>query len=82
MLLNFIYAYWTLLHIKIFHFWFVLGDLASLKDQSFAIKEGTNYRLKMSFCVQREIVTGLKLVMKTSRKGIKGKFESQVTGVT
>jgi len=49
-----------------------LGDVASLKDQSFAIKEGTTYRLRINFCVQREIVTGLKLIMKTSRKGIKG----------
>ena len=48
------------------------GDVASLKDQSFTIQEGATYRLKMNFCVQREIVTGLKLVMKTSRKGIKG----------
>jgi len=56
------------------------GDLASLKDQSFTIKEGTNYRLKMNFCVQREIVTGLKLVMKTSRKGIKVDSTTHMVG--
>lgn len=54
----------------------ILGDVASLKDQSFSVKEGSIYRLRINFCVQREIVTGLKLIMKTSRKGIKGKLRN------
>ncbi|XP_067939139.1 rho GDP-dissociation inhibitor 2-like [Watersipora subatra] len=56
------------------------GDLASLKEQSFSIKEGTSYRLKIHFCVQREIVTGLKLVLKTSRKGIKVDTTTHMVG--
>lgn len=59
----------------------VTGDVASLKDQSFTIKEGASYQLKMNFCVQREIVTGLKLVLKTTRAGIKGLFIKLITSL-
>lgn len=53
------------------------GDLSKLKEQVFTIKEGAKYRMKVSFYVQREIVSGLRYEQKTSRKGIqvdKSKF--------
>ena len=41
--------------------------------QTFAIKEGIQFRIRIDFFVQREIVNGLKYVQKTSRKGVPGK---------
>ncbi|KAB7506766.1 Rho GDP-dissociation inhibitor 1 [Armadillidium nasatum] len=34
------------------------------------MKEGVSYKIKIEFQVQREIVTGLKYIQKTYRKGI------------
>nr|XP_022314736.1 rho GDP-dissociation inhibitor 1-like isoform X3 [Crassostrea virginica] len=54
-----------------------IGDLSKLKEKVFTIKEGAKYRMKVSFYVQREIVSGLRYEQKTSRKGIqvdKSKF--------
>lgn len=50
------------------------GDLNKLKDSPFTIKEGITYRIRIDFQVQREIVTGLKYIQRTSRKGIQGKI--------
>lgn len=47
------------------------GDLKKLKDTPFCIKEGVAYRLKITFRVKREIVSGLKYHQVTSRKGIR-----------
>ncbi|XP_006869562.1 PREDICTED: rho GDP-dissociation inhibitor 1 isoform X2 [Chrysochloris asiatica] len=47
------------------------GDLESFKKQSFVLKEGVEYRIKISFQVNREIVSGMKYVQHTSRKGFK-----------
>lgn len=46
------------------------GDLSQLKKQSFSIKEGIQYRIRIEFNVQRELVHGLKYVQKTSRLGV------------
>jgi len=46
------------------------GDISQLKSTVFTIKEGVQYRIRIEFYVQHEIVTGLKYVQKTSRKGI------------
>lgn len=46
------------------------GDLSQLKKQTFAIKEGIQYKIRIEFFVQREIVHGLKYVQKTSRMGV------------
>lgn len=46
------------------------GDLTVLKKQLFVIKEGVQYRIRIDFVVQREIVHGLKYVQKTSRLGV------------
>ena len=49
------------------------GDLSKLKKQTFIIKEGVSYRIRIEFFVQREIVHGLKYLQKTSKVGIPGK---------
>jgi len=46
------------------------SDLTQLKKQPFIIKEGIQYKIRIDFFVQREIVHGLKLVQKTSRMGV------------
>jgi len=46
------------------------GELTKLKEQKFKIKEGVQYKIRIDFIVQREIVHGLKYVQKTYRKGI------------
>ncbi|KAI9552993.1 hypothetical protein GHT06_020880 [Daphnia sinensis] len=46
------------------------GDLSQLKQTVFTIKEGVQYRIRIEFFVQHEIVTGLKYIQKTYRKGI------------
>ena len=43
--------------------------------QTFSIKEGIQFKIRIDFFVQREIVTGLKYVQKTSRMGVTGKKE-------
>ncbi|XP_028841823.1 rho GDP-dissociation inhibitor 1 [Denticeps clupeoides] len=47
------------------------GDIDTLKKQSFVLKEGVEYRIKISFKVNKEIVSGLKYVQQTFRKGVK-----------
>lgn len=46
------------------------GDLSKLKKHVFTIKEGVQYKIRIEFYVQREIVHGLKYVQKTSRLGM------------
>lgn len=50
------------------------GDLSKLKKETFVLKEGVSYRIRIEFIVQREIVHGLKYVQKTSKLGIPGEF--------
>ncbi|XP_056265694.1 rho GDP-dissociation inhibitor 1-like [Pseudoliparis swirei] len=47
------------------------GDLESFKKQGIVLKEGVEYKIKISFKVNKEIVSGLKYVQQTFRKGIK-----------
>ncbi|XP_062840730.1 rho GDP-dissociation inhibitor 1 [Trichomycterus rosablanca] len=47
------------------------GDLDTFKKQSFVLKEGVEYKIKISFKVNKEIVSGLKYVQQTFRKGVK-----------
>ncbi|KAF9124713.1 hypothetical protein BGW39_007944 [Mortierella sp. 14UC] len=46
-----------------------------LKKHSFTIKEGVEYRLKVLFKVQHEVVSGLKYMHIIKRHGVKGKFD-------
>lgn len=47
------------------------GDLEAFKKQAFVLMEGVEYKIKISFKVNREIVSGLKYVQQTYRKGMK-----------
>ncbi|KAL2087153.1 hypothetical protein ACEWY4_018212 [Coilia grayii] len=47
------------------------GDLEAFKNQSFVLKEGVEYRIKISFKVNREIVSGLKFIQQTYRKSVR-----------
>lgn len=49
------------------------SDISYLKKQTFVIKEGVSYRIRIDFIVQREIVHGLKYVQKTYRLVVPGK---------
>ncbi len=40
--------------------------------KTFVIKEGIQFRIRIDFIVQREIVSGLKYVQKTSRMALTG----------
>ena len=57
-------------------FFFFIGDLEALKKKTFAVKEGIQYRIRIDFYVQREIVTGLKYIQKVMRHGIQRKLLS------
>jgi Rho GDP-dissociation inhibitor len=56
------------------------GDVSVLKKQSFTIKEGVQYKIRIEFYVQREIVHGLKYVQKTSRMGVSVDKMTQMVG--
>ncbi|XP_031717792.1 rho GDP-dissociation inhibitor 1-like [Anarrhichthys ocellatus] len=47
------------------------GDLDNLKKNPFVLKEGIEYRIKINFKVNKDIVSGLKYTQQTFRKGIK-----------
>ncbi|XP_028670205.1 rho GDP-dissociation inhibitor 3 isoform X1 [Erpetoichthys calabaricus] len=47
------------------------GDLEALKKENFVLKEGVEYRVKIHFKVNKEIVSGLKYVHHTYRKGLR-----------
>ncbi|KAG0250249.1 hypothetical protein BG011_008557 [Mortierella polycephala] len=52
-----------------------------LKKQSFTIKEGIEYRLKVLFKVQHEVVSGLKYIHVVKRKGLRRKYPLQFISV-
>ncbi|XP_036946211.1 rho GDP-dissociation inhibitor 1 [Acanthopagrus latus] len=47
------------------------GDLENFKKTPFVLKEGVEYRMKISFKVNKEIVSGLKYIQTSTRKGVK-----------
>ncbi|XP_072044329.1 rho GDP-dissociation inhibitor 1-like [Amphiura filiformis] len=47
-----------------------LTDLEALKKHSFVIKEGVEYKIKITFQVYNDIVCGLKYMQTTHKKGI------------
>ncbi|XP_036890521.1 rho GDP-dissociation inhibitor 3 isoform X2 [Sturnira hondurensis] len=49
------------------------GELAALKNQVFVLKEGVDYKVKITFKVNKEIVSGLKCLHHTYRRGLRGK---------
>ncbi|XP_039257317.1 rho GDP-dissociation inhibitor 1-like [Styela clava] len=56
------------------------GDLSKFKDSPITMKEGTTYRLKMSFKITSEIVSGLQLLTTIHRKGIKVDTQRNMVG--
>ncbi|CAL8342901.1 unnamed protein product [Merluccius merluccius] len=56
------------------------GDLETLKKQIFTLKEGVDYRVKIHFKVNRDIVAGLKYVHLTFRKGLRVDKEVYMVG--
>ncbi|XP_058141602.1 rho GDP-dissociation inhibitor 3 [Dasypus novemcinctus] len=47
------------------------GDLTVLKNQVFVLKEGADYRVKITFKVNKELVCGLKCLHHTYRRGLR-----------
>ncbi|XP_047213773.1 rho GDP-dissociation inhibitor 1-like [Girardinichthys multiradiatus] len=47
------------------------GDLENFKKKPFTLKEGVEYRIKINFKVNKDIVSGLKYMQQTFRKGVK-----------
>lgn len=56
------------------------GDLNSLKDKTIVVKEGVEYRIKVTFRVQHEIVSGLRYHHVVSRKGVNVDKQSYMVG--
>lgn len=50
------------------------ADLEKMKKTPFLLKEGCHYKIKVTFRVQHDIVSGLKYVNAVYRKGIRGMF--------
>lgn len=49
----------------------LLGDLENFRKNPFVLKEGVEYRMKINFKVNRDIVSGLKYTQQSFRKGVK-----------
>ncbi|XP_073504625.1 rho GDP-dissociation inhibitor 3 isoform X2 [Phyllobates terribilis] len=56
------------------------GNVAALKDVMFVLKEGASYKVKITFKVNKEIVSGLKYVQHSFRKGIRVDKETHMVG--
>jgi len=56
------------------------GDLSALKNHPIVVKESVEYRIRVTFRVQREIVSGLRYHHTISRKGIKVDKQSYMVG--
>ncbi|XP_041824173.1 rho GDP-dissociation inhibitor 1 [Melanotaenia boesemani] len=47
------------------------GDLDGFKKNPFTLKEGVEYKIKINFKVNKDIVSGLKYIQQLFRKGVK-----------
>ncbi|XP_041633785.1 rho GDP-dissociation inhibitor 1 [Cheilinus undulatus] len=47
------------------------GDLSTFKKCPYVLKEGVEYKIKITFKVNNEIVSGLKYIQQSFRKGVK-----------
>lgn len=58
------------------------GAVDKLKEKPFTIKEGAKFRMKASFVVQHDVLSGLKYLQVVKRKGIRvGKDEEMIVSV-
>ncbi|KAL8772675.1 MAG: hypothetical protein Q9209_002336 [Squamulea sp. 1 TL-2023] len=58
----------------------VPGALESLKSKPFSIKEGAKFRMKASFRVQHDVLSGLKYLQVVKRKGIRVSKDEEMLG--
>lgn len=56
------------------------ADVEAMKNKAFTLKEGCNYKIKVSFKCQHEIVSGLKYLNTVFRKGIRVLKEEEMLG--
>jgi hypothetical protein len=54
------------------------GALDSLKSKPFTIKEGAKFRMKATFKVQHQILSGLKYVQVVKRMGVPSKMQEMI----
>ncbi|KAM5153046.1 rho GDP-dissociation inhibitor 1-like [Mantella aurantiaca] len=55
-------------------------NVGTLKDHTYVLKEGSTYRVKIVFMVNKEIVSGLRYVQHTFKAGIKVDKETHMVG--
>ncbi|KAI5286179.1 hypothetical protein KEM54_006991 [Ascosphaera aggregata] len=56
------------------------GSVDSLKDKPFTIKEGSMFRIKATFVVQHEVLSGLKYVQVVKRRGVRVSKDEEMLG--
>lgn len=56
------------------------GNVGTLKDHTYVLKEASSYRVKITFKVNKEIVSGLRYVQHTYKTGIKVDKETHMVG--
>lgn len=56
------------------------GSETKMKETPFTLQEGSHYKTRITFKVQHEIVSGLKLVNIVKKKGIKVATETEMLG--
>jgi len=54
------------------------GQLATLKEKPFTIKEGSTYSMKVKFRVQHQILSGLKYLQVVKRMGVSDKHQEMI----
>lgn len=54
------------------------GAVDSLKNKPFTIKEGAQFRMKATFKVQHQILSGLKYVQVVKRMGVGNKMQEMI----
>ncbi|KAF1992703.1 E set domain-containing protein [Amniculicola lignicola CBS 123094] len=57
------------------------GALATLKEHPFTIKEGATFRMKVTFKVQHNVLSGLKYVQLVKRGPIRSKMQEMIVSV-
>ncbi|MCJ1344716.1 hypothetical protein MMC31_002919 [Peltigera leucophlebia] len=56
------------------------GELEKLKSKPFSIKEGSKFRMKATFKVQHDVLSGLKYLQIVKRKGMRVGKEEEMIG--
>ncbi|KAL2363205.1 hypothetical protein RJZ56_003906 [Blastomyces dermatitidis] len=56
------------------------GSVDKLKDKPFTIKEGCRFRMKATFVVQHEVLSGLKYIQVVKRRGVRISKDEEMLG--